>query len=121
VFGRTGEHEEGPLVLRSPHGNLDGVRAGPGLVGVVAVLFGSTAFDSFKDSNEWLRFTQSVSVSVTWLDLAALLVFCAVVGVSFAVATMATGVEPGLERRTLPRLFVTRWCRSSSGTSWRTT
>ena len=29
--------------------------AEPGLVGVVAVLFGSTAFDSFKDSTEWLQ------------------------------------------------------------------
>jgi hypothetical protein len=105
VIGRTGEDGDGPLVLRSPLGNLDGVPVRPGLVGVVAVLFGSTAFDSFKDSNQWLRFTQSVSTSATWLDLAALLLFCAVVGVSLAVATMATGVEPGVARRTLPNRF----------------
>lgn len=102
VFGRT---LDGTLVVRSPLGNLDGVRVRPGLVGVVAVLFGSTAFDSFKDSNEWLRFVQSSTVSSTWLDLGALLVFCAGVGVTFAVATMATGVERGLDRRTLPNLF----------------
>jgi len=77
----------------------------PGLVGVVSVLFGSTAFDSFKDSNEWLRFTQSSTVSSTWLDLAALLAFCAGVGITFSVATMATGVEHGLARRTLPDRF----------------
>jgi hypothetical protein len=81
------------------------VPARPGLVGVVAVLFGSTAFDSFKNSNEWLRFTQSVSASSTWLDLGALLLFCCVVGVSFAAATMATGLGPGLVRRTLPDRF----------------
>jgi hypothetical protein len=105
VFGRLGEHGDGPLVVRTPLGNLDGVPARPGLVGVVAVLFGSTAFDSFKDSNEWLTFTQSVSVSSTWLDLGALLLFCAVVGVTFAAATTATGLGPGLVRRTLPDLF----------------
>jgi hypothetical protein len=105
VFGRLGERGDGPLVIRSPLGNLDGVRAEPGLVGVVAVLFGSTAFDSFKDSNEWLKFTQSVSLSSTWLDFGALMVFCLAIGVTFAVATMATGVEPGLLRRTLPDRF----------------
>jgi hypothetical protein len=72
---------------------------------VVAVLFGSTAFDSFKDANAWLRFTQSSTFSSTWLDLAALLVFCAGVGVTFAVATMCTGVDRGLVRRTLPDRF----------------
>jgi hypothetical protein len=105
VFGRLGEHGDGPLVVRTPLGNLDGVPARPGLVGVVAVLFGSTAFDSFKDSNEWLRFTQSSSLGTEWLDFAALLLFCTVVGVSFAAATMATGVEQGIARRTLPDRF----------------
>jgi hypothetical protein len=102
VLGRT---VDGTLVLRSPLGNLDGVRVRPGLVGVVAVLFGSTAFDSFKDANAWLRFTQSSTFSSTWLDLAALLVFCAGVGVTFAVAKMCTGVDRGLVRRTLPDRF----------------
>ena len=102
VFGRTAD---GTLVLRSPLGNLDGVPPDRGLVGVVAVLFGSTAFDSFTDSNEWLRFTQSSSLSSTWLDFLALLVFCTVVGASFAAATMSTGVQEGLGRRTLPDRF----------------
>jgi hypothetical protein len=105
VLGRLGQDGEGALVLRTPLGNLDGVPARPGLVAVVAVLFGSTAFDSFKDSNPWLRFTQSVSLSSTWLDLGALLAFCGVVGATFAAATMATGVHQGLARRTLPDLF----------------
>jgi len=102
VFGRTAD---GTLVLRSPLGNLDGVPPWPGLVAVVSVLFGSTAFDSFKDSNEWLKFTQSVSMSSTVLDLIALLVFCAVVGVTFSAATMATGVQEEFGRRTLPDRF----------------
>jgi len=105
VVGRTGEAGDGPLVLRSPLANLDGVPARPGLVGVVAVLFGSTAFDSFKDSTQWLQLTQSSSVGSTWLDLAALLGFCAVVGLTFAVATTATRVRPDVPRRALPDLF----------------
>ena len=102
VFGRTAD---GTLVVRSPLANLDGVPVRPGLVGVVSVLFGSTAFDSFKDSNEWLKFTQSTTVSSTWLDFAALLVFCLAVALTFSVATMSTGVDRGFVRRTLPDRF----------------
>ena len=102
VFGRR---EDGVLVLRSPLANLDGVPVRPGLVAVVAVLFGSTAFDSFKDSSQWLQFTQGSSISSTWLDFFALILFCLVVGVTFAAATMATGVEHGFARRTLPNRF----------------
>ncbi len=101
-FGRTAD---GTLVIRSPLANLDGVPARPGLVGIVAVLFGSTAFDSFKDSTVWLKFTQSSDVSSAWLDLLALSAFCLAVGVSFAVATMSTGVAEGTDRRALPDLF----------------
>ena len=54
VWGRR----DGALVVRSPLANLDTVVVRPGLLGVVAVLFGSTAFDSFKDSSVWVRFTQ---------------------------------------------------------------
>jgi hypothetical protein len=72
---------------------------------VVAVLFGSTAFDSFKDSTVWVTFIQSLTVSTFWVNLTALLTFCLVVGVTFAVATMATGVQVGESRRALPNQF----------------
>jgi hypothetical protein len=102
-FGRR--EEDGALVLRSPLNNLDGVRPRPGLVGVVAVLFGSTAFDSFKDSSVWLQFSQASPVDSTLLNTTALVVFCAIVAGSFALATMATGVGDGIERRSLPNRF----------------
>jgi hypothetical protein len=102
VFGRR---EDGTLVLRSPLANLDAVPAGPGLVAVVAVLFGSTAFDSFKDSNVWLRFTQTTSLNVTWVNTGVLLVFCAVVAVSLALATIAAAPREGVRRTDLPALF----------------
>ena len=58
VWGRR----DGVLVVRSPLANLDTVPVRPGLVAVVAVLFGSTAFDSFKDSTRWVKFVQDASV-----------------------------------------------------------
>ena len=44
--------------MRNPLENLDGAQAPGRLVAVVSVLFGSTAFDSFKESSRWLRFAQ---------------------------------------------------------------
>ena len=100
-----GRRDDGTLVLRSPLANLDAVPAGPGLVAVVSVLFGSTAFDSFHSSNTWLRFTQSTSVNVPWLNTVTLLGFCLVVGVSLTLATVAVPPREGVRRADLPALF----------------
>lgn len=116
VFGRRtveGEDPEGrgELVLRSPLANLDTVVVRPGLVAVVAVLFGSTAFDSFKDSTVWIQFIQgsdAITENPTLADVAnnlALLGFCAGVGLIFAVGTMLTRVGPETRRRDLPNQF----------------
>ncbi len=102
---------DGALVVRSPLANLDSVRAQPGLVAVVAVLFGSTAFDSFRDSSTWIRFLQGSSLidgSSLRANLAnnlALLAFCVGVGLVFAAGTMLTGVGPGTRRTELPSRF----------------
>jgi hypothetical protein len=101
IWGRR----DGRLVVRSPLANLDTTPVAPGLVGVTAVLFGSTAFDSFKDSNFWVRFTQDSDISSDVLDNLALLAFCAGVGLIFAVGTMTTGVGPGIRRAELPNRF----------------
>jgi hypothetical protein len=101
VWGRR----DGQLVLRSPLANLDTVPVAPGLVGVTAVLFGSTAFDSFKDSSFWVQFVQGSTLPVTLLNNLALLGFCAGVGLIFAIGTMTTGVEHGTRRRELPDMF----------------
>lgn len=100
-----GRREDGTLVLRSPLANLDGTPPVPGLLAVVAVLLGSTAFDSFQGSTYWLQLTQSSATSSTVLDTLALLAFCAGVLVTFAVATMLTGVADGTGRTELPALF----------------
>ncbi|HSE54949.1 MAG TPA: hypothetical protein VLB03_04410 [Nocardioidaceae bacterium] len=102
VFGRR---EDGMLVLRSPLANLDAVPAGPGLVAVVSVLFGSTAFDSFKDMNAWLQFSQTTSLPMTWVNTLVMLGFCLVVGLSLTAATVAAAPREGVRRSDLPALF----------------
>ncbi|WP_234411152.1 hypothetical protein [Nocardioides terrigena] len=98
-------HRDGRLVIRSPLANLDTVPVAPGLVGVVAVLFGSTAYDSFKEASPWVKFVQTTSIPSGLIDNVALLVFCVGVGVIFAAGCMATGVGPDVRRSTLPDVF----------------
>ena len=99
-----GRRPDGTLVGRNPLQNLDTLPPAPGLVGVVAVLLGSTAFDSFRDSSRWLRFSQAHPDSATLLNTAALVAFCVVVLVTFTVAAMATG-GTSASRRALPAAF----------------
>ena len=96
---------DGRLLIRSPLANLDSLAVAPGLVGVVAVLFGSTAFDSFKDSSPWVKFVQSSSISGDVLNNLALIAFCIGVGAILAIGTMTTGVSSDVRRKALPDLF----------------
>ncbi|MBL0749760.1 hypothetical protein JI751_19230 [Nocardioides sp. G10] len=104
VAGRPPQGK-GQLVLRSPLANLDTVVARPGLVAVVGVLFGSTAFDSFRESTPWLKLVQSLSASRILPDTVALIAFSAGVAIVLTIATMATGVTSDTPRRALPSLF----------------
>ena len=72
---------------------------------MVGVLFGSTAFDSFRDSLAWIRFIQDSTISTYLLNNVALLAFCVGVAVILAVGSVATGVGDGTRRRALPALF----------------
>jgi len=101
VWGRR----DGALVVRSPLANLDTVAPLPGLAAVVGVLFGSTAYDSFRDSLAWIRFTQESTVSTFLLNNLALLAFCAGVAVILAIGSAATGIDGGTRRSELPALF----------------
>ncbi len=101
--------DDARLVLRSPLANLSTVAPLPGLLAVVAVLFGSTAFDNYRDTITWITFVRDLDLGETFTNSVALLVFCLVVAVTFTIAAMATGVEstrPGAVRRTaLPGLL----------------
>lgn len=90
VWGRR----DGLLVVRSPLANLDGVPPRPGLVAVVAVLFGSTAFDSFKEMPRWVGVVQGSGRPVL-VDTAALAASCALVGLTLVLVARCTGRRPG--------------------------
>jgi hypothetical protein len=85
---------------RNPLRGLTTIPVAPGLVAVLAVLLGSTAYDSFSASPFW----QGKSLS-TLQHTATLLGFCVVVGVLFVLAATATGGVTADERRRLPGLL----------------
>ncbi len=100
VWGRD---EEGGPALRSPLAGAATIPSRPGLVAVVAVLFGSTAFDSFRESTYWIRTIQEASVTGYTLNNLALLGFCVGAGLIFAAGAVLTGVGPEVRRVELPR------------------
>ena len=102
-----GREDSGRLVLRSPLANLATTTPRPGLLAVVAVLFGSTAFDSYADTLFWQRVLRDVGLPELPVDTVALLGFCLVVGLSFTVAARLTQVDrrSGVRRRELPLLL----------------
>ena len=100
-----GRDEGGALVVRTPMANLAQITPTPGMAAAMGVLFGSTAWDSFADSNVWLIYIQNTTVSPLLQVNLMLFAFSAGAGLLFAGATAATGVEPGTSRSALPRLF----------------
>lgn len=85
---------------RNPLRGLTTIPVASGLVALLAVLLGSTAYDSFSASPFW----QERALS-TVQHTATLLGFCVVVGVLFAAAASATGGVTARERRRLPGLL----------------
>ena len=105
VWGRDGSQ----LVVRSPLANLATVTPRAGLLAVVSILFGTTAFDSYKDTIPWQRFVIDVGANDILTNTVGLLVFCLVVGGTFTAAAMSTGIDttsPNAVRRSaLPNLL----------------
>lgn len=108
VWGRrqVGGYRE--LALRSPLQNLATVEVRPGLAAVVAVLLGSTAFDSFTGSSLWIQFVQTneTIAASPWLGEVVtnlgLLGSVLVVGAIYALGTMLTPVDAPTRRSALP-------------------
>ncbi|MGW5193947.1 hypothetical protein ACWEOO_32160 [Kribbella sp. NPDC004138] len=100
-----GRRTDGRLVARRPLENLDGLRPLPGLVGLVAALLGSTAYDGFSNSSAWIGWAQNQDISITWLGTAALIVFILFVLVTYSGATILAGRLSDSSRTALPGLF----------------
>lgn len=90
--------ESGRVRLVNPLRNLADTPVVPGLVPVVAVLLGSTAFDSFAGSTRWLRFTQSTDRDVVLVETVLLGGTVVAVGLLFVLVTeipaRAAGARP---------------------------
>ncbi|WP_432478988.1 hypothetical protein [Nocardioides sp. GXQ0305] len=94
------------VVLRNPLQSLDTVQPTPGLLALVAVLLGSTAYDSFSTSIYWLRVTATPgSLDPTLRESMVLLGFIAFVLLTFTGACYIGAGLPWRERRLLPRLL----------------
>jgi hypothetical protein len=97
--------------IGNPFDHLLSLPVRPGVVAVLAVLLGSTAFDSFSASATWRNVADGLTrtvhvvpavVSSSVLRTIGLLVFIAVVATTFSLAARATGGIDRERRRALP-------------------
>ena len=101
----------GRITAINPMDHLTTLPVRPGTVAVLAVLLGSTAFDSFSQAPVFRNVVDSNAASISVLDEAwavsllrtvGLVGFVSVVGVTFWAAAMATGGVKADKRRQLP-------------------
>ena len=101
----------GRIVIGNPLDHLPTMPVRPGTVAVMAVLLGSTAFDSFSQSKAFRNFVDAHADAVpvvgdsgggSVLRTAGLLAFVVIVGVTFTAAARATGGVTAEQRRELP-------------------
>jgi hypothetical protein len=105
VFRRN---RDGRIAIGNPFDHLPSLPVRSGTVAVLAVLLGSTAFDSFSASPQWRGFVDDHTHSVATATLfrtAGLLVFAGVVAGTFWLAARATGGVEAQRRRELPGLM----------------
>lgn len=100
----------GKIVIGNPLDHLPSLPVRPGVVVLLAVLLGSTAFDSFSSTPTWRGFADRLSralglaptLSSSLLRTVGLIVFISVVAVTFSLAARATGGVDAEQRRALP-------------------
>ncbi|BDE13847.1 hypothetical protein [Mycobacterium kiyosense] len=97
---------DGRIVIGNPFDHLPSLPVRPGVVLVLAVLLGSTAFDSFSASPTWRNFSDGLTrgepLPSSALRTVGLLLFISVVAVTFSFAARATGGLDTQRRRALP-------------------
>ncbi len=102
--------ETGKIVIGNPLDHLPSLPVRPGVVVLLAVLLGSTAFDSFSSSPTWRGFSDQLTrdfgalptLASSVLRTIGLIVFICVVAVTFSLAARATGGVTAEQRRELP-------------------
>ena len=99
---------DGRIAIGNPFDHLPSMPVRPGTVAVLAVLLGSTAFDSFSATPQLRGFVDqhtASEVAATLLRTAGLLVFAGAVAVTFWMAARTTGGVDARRRRELPGLI----------------
>jgi hypothetical protein len=99
---------DGRIVIGNPFDHLPSLPVRAGSVAVLAVLLGSTAFDSFSARPQWRGFVDDhthSAAAATLLRTAGLLVFAGVVAGTFWLAARTTGGVDRPRRRELPGLM----------------
>lgn len=93
----------GRIAIGNPFDHLPSLPVRPGIVAVLSVLLGSTAFDSFSARPQWRTFVEETAGSAaTLINTAGLVVFAGVVAATFWLAARATGGVDREQRRRLP-------------------
>jgi hypothetical protein len=101
----------GRIVIGNPFDHLPSLPVRPGVVAMLAVLLGSTAFDSYSSSPTWRNFADGLARSApdvpptlmsSALRTIGLLIFVSVVALTFSLAARATGGMDREQRRALP-------------------
>ncbi|HMG30483.1 MAG TPA: hypothetical protein VK585_10235 [Jiangellaceae bacterium] len=100
-----GRRHDGRLVARNPLENLDVTPPWPGLTATVAVLLGSTMFDSASASPWWARWVQESGLPPTLAGTVGLLTAMLLVYLTFTLAVRWTAALAGSDRRGLSDLF----------------
>jgi hypothetical protein len=101
-------NHDGRMAIGNPFDHLPSLPVRAGTLTVLAVLLGSTAFDSFSATPQWRGFVDDHTDSVataTLLRTAGLVVFAGVVVGTFWLAARATGGVDAQRRRELPGLM----------------
>jgi hypothetical protein len=100
-----GRRDDGRLVLRNPLNGIATFGPAPGIVALIAVLLGSTFFDSISGSADWRRAIQEVPVPATLISTAGLLLMIGIVAITFVGATMLAGQIGNQGRKPVPGLL----------------
>ncbi|MCA1824716.1 MAG: hypothetical protein LC640_10770 [Frankia sp.] len=98
-----GRRDDGRLVVRNPLNGLDTIRPAPGLVAVVCVLIGSTAYDGVTRARWWKNAVPADNVLLGTAGLAAAI---AIVAGTFIVATRLAARSSELSPAEMPARFV---------------
>jgi hypothetical protein len=103
--------DTGNIVIGNPFDHLPSLPVRPGVVMMLAVLLGSTAFDSFSASPTWRNFADGIArgaqgvpevLTSSALRTVGLLIFISIVALTFSLAARATGGVDAEQRRALP-------------------